>query len=702
MTPILKDKPKISINNQPPFGFPAKMNWKVLVDDLDSISTLNINEIMKKMSPTNRFGDYERWYLDLYGRTWKDLSSKKKLVAFAMCAPPIRYHIINKYVIENETNPYEMFSRLPEGRYLLDYAKAKGFADLKGFIEYNESHPQDSSDFVDDPNIKIMSTLAIYQLLKTGLSPFGVMSKVVRLLPLIIVDMKQADCCDLAARAFFSVAMTASSRLLFDLMDLQFPELFKKHFSNLIMEPVQLGTNKKITFVNQFSEGKYNQDEIEFIFNRLALKVDLLMLAERLNHFSDLEESYDSFYTIEDKFSEVEPYFGKTLTNFHNSIKSGKLFEIKHEQNILNNCISALSGDLDWLNINKSTLNTAIKKAELLSNDPYQHDLQALVECIRPLARSICEVSDTKKKSLNDESAIKKQIESVFTSKPIEQHQEYLLPLYEQLKVVQECSKDEIDSYAKVITDLLKKVVNFQLKKSSTNKLDIQDKQPQPATNNHKDAKIQELMAQVKQLELENKQITKEKNTLEHKKNELTTAMAYEREELNRIKGKKLTDSIPDDIRQLLVKSVSSPQECEIEELLKAVSVMFSDSVCVLDSAYKSARESAFQNKATIWELLLTLCSKYLPLINEGCADAEARKVFPVKSFAAKESQRTESNKITATQRQGIYNGQSYQFNKHLRVGCSLKSELTVRIHFEVINNVLVIQHCGTHMPLLR
>lgn len=137
------------------------------------------------------------------------------------------------------------------------------------------------------------------------------------------------------------------------------------------------------------------------------------------------------------------------------------------------------------------------------------------------------------------------------------------------------------------------------------------------------------------------------------------------------------------------------------EDGLRLLETLYADRVVVLDDAYDSARTSAqFRDGARVLELLCILAGAYWEVLSAGRPDSEARKAFPTKRFAAKESE-TLSNS-GRMKRTFTYKGAPVLMEAHLKVGDTGGSaETTLRIHFhwDPAAKRVVIGHCGPHIP---
>jgi len=132
--------------------------------------------------------------------------------------------------------------------------------------------------------------------------------------------------------------------------------------------------------------------------------------------------------------------------------------------------------------------------------------------------------------------------------------------------------------------------------------------------------------------------------------------------------------------------------------ILKVLNVIFPDRITVLDSAFESAEaSSSFQYGEQAFDLLWRLATKYWEII-QSKGDAEARKLFGNKSYAANE--KSILSKAGKERRTFTYRDERIQMDRHLKIGTADNAANTLRIHFEWIADEkrIVIGHCGKHL----
>jgi hypothetical protein len=138
------------------------------------------------------------------------------------------------------------------------------------------------------------------------------------------------------------------------------------------------------------------------------------------------------------------------------------------------------------------------------------------------------------------------------------------------------------------------------------------------------------------------------------------------------------------------------------ENLLVVLEQLFSDRVVVLDSAYKTAKQSTkFSQSPKLANMLHRLVTTYYNGISR-VSDTEAKRVFTDSEYAAKESQTVRHSPELSSKRTFEYNGQMVQMFRHLKIGVADNVEQTIRVHFhwDADNQKIVIGYCGPHLPL--
>lgn len=135
------------------------------------------------------------------------------------------------------------------------------------------------------------------------------------------------------------------------------------------------------------------------------------------------------------------------------------------------------------------------------------------------------------------------------------------------------------------------------------------------------------------------------------------------------------------------------------EELLRFFGLMAADRVVVLDSAWKSSRESdKFAYPERLTEHLSKLIFEYLDQVRAGTPMGQAGRDVFAGAFAARESQSVSQDHSLRAQREFIYNGETRYFEYRLRTGNGWGAVEGLRLYFDVIDGKVVIAYLGPHL----
>ncbi|MEZ0506485.1 hypothetical protein ACAW49_07345 [Pseudomonas sp. Env-44] len=142
--------------------------------------------------------------------------------------------------------------------------------------------------------------------------------------------------------------------------------------------------------------------------------------------------------------------------------------------------------------------------------------------------------------------------------------------------------------------------------------------------------------------------------------------------------------------------------DLKLEEALWLCSILYQDRLIVLETAFKSARESdasGFKKGCKAYELLIKLSDNYWELLDNGGGDQEAKQIFGNKAYAANEANLSSGGRRSRT---FLYKNKYVQMDKHLKDGNKDSAATTLRIHFEWFADTqnIVIGHCGRHLDL--
>jgi hypothetical protein len=133
---------------------------------------------------------------------------------------------------------------------------------------------------------------------------------------------------------------------------------------------------------------------------------------------------------------------------------------------------------------------------------------------------------------------------------------------------------------------------------------------------------------------------------------------------------------------------------------LALIELAMPDAVCVLESAYRSAREcEGFEEVEELRKTLVNLVLRHRQSLLDGDV-GKASQVFGAKKHAPRESANLSTEGRRA--RTFSYGGQSIFMEQHLKIGYKESDHRCLRIHFywDSKSAKIVIGHCGPHLPL--
>jgi len=152
------------------------------------------------------------------------------------------------------------------------------------------------------------------------------------------------------------------------------------------------------------------------------------------------------------------------------------------------------------------------------------------------------------------------------------------------------------------------------------------------------------------------------------------------------------------DFSELARKHVQG-QRLTPEELLRFFGLMAADRVVVLESAWKSSRQSEnFAYPERLTEHLSKLVFDYLDQVRDGTPMGQAGRDIFAGAFAARESQTVSQDHSLRAQREFIYNGETRYFEYRLRTGNGWGAVEGMRLYFDVIDGKVVIAYVGPHL----
>jgi hypothetical protein len=135
---------------------------------------------------------------------------------------------------------------------------------------------------------------------------------------------------------------------------------------------------------------------------------------------------------------------------------------------------------------------------------------------------------------------------------------------------------------------------------------------------------------------------------------------------------------------------------------LRLVRELYPDRLLVLASAERSAGEHwAFEHCSEAFSLMTILATTYWEALAAGKGDAEARKAFPDRNFAAKEAA-TLSKTSRRARTFRIDDEEEMFMEPHLKIQRGPNEAGSWRLHFEWLatSRRICIGHCGVHLPL--
>jgi hypothetical protein len=147
------------------------------------------------------------------------------------------------------------------------------------------------------------------------------------------------------------------------------------------------------------------------------------------------------------------------------------------------------------------------------------------------------------------------------------------------------------------------------------------------------------------------------------------------------------------------IRTVISGENYSLCDVLVSIMALFPDRVVVLETAFRSARESSdFKYCDQAAGLLITLVTKYRDILVSGRPDGEAKAVFGNAKYSSKESDTL--GRRGEELRTFQYRGQNEVMLKHLKIGVGEGTATCLRVHFhwDAERNLIVIGHCGRHL----
>ncbi len=187
-----------------------------------------------------------------------------------------------------------------------------------------------------------------------------------------------------------------------------------------------------------------------------------------------------------------------------------------------------------------------------------------------------------------------------------------------------------------------------------------------------------------------NEQIENLETELYNKKNIIESLDQKENTESDRV----TSDSV-NLLIDVLCEDKLTPSRC-----LDVIEEIHGSKCVILETAKKSAKKSNFfEEGRKLLKQLIKLVTKYREVfINEG--DEKAKDIFGRDEYAARESRTVENNRKLRKKRTFEYNGEQILMLQHLKIGVDDDKRKIIRTHFCVKDEIIVIGHCGPHLPL--
>lgn len=151
---------------------------------------------------------------------------------------------------------------------------------------------------------------------------------------------------------------------------------------------------------------------------------------------------------------------------------------------------------------------------------------------------------------------------------------------------------------------------------------------------------------------------------------------------------------------ELARKLVLSPASLTPVDVLAYIKHVAGENVRILPSAWRSAEESErFELSDRMLDLLAKLVFEYAPSLAGGRSDAEAREILGA-NYSAKESESVESNPTLRFERTFKVDDRDHYFCRHLLVGNDPGRVRGMRIHFDILDGIVVIAYAGKHLTV--
>lgn len=146
-----------------------------------------------------------------------------------------------------------------------------------------------------------------------------------------------------------------------------------------------------------------------------------------------------------------------------------------------------------------------------------------------------------------------------------------------------------------------------------------------------------------------------------------------------------------------ILRRIGSRDSITPVDILTFIHAVAGSRVVILDSAWKSARESErFPHGPRLLDVIHTMVFPYYESIMSGKPDSVSRELL-AGAYSAKESETVACIPKMRSQREFTYQNEVHFFERHLKVGNGGGIEC-MRVHFDILDGIIVIAYAGVHL----
>ena len=150
-------------------------------------------------------------------------------------------------------------------------------------------------------------------------------------------------------------------------------------------------------------------------------------------------------------------------------------------------------------------------------------------------------------------------------------------------------------------------------------------------------------------------------------------------------------------IDHALFRRIGAREDITPLDVLAFIKEVANGRVEVLDSAWKSARDSAlFAHSPRLLDLMLKMVFDYYDELAAGKSDSVAKEIL-AGGYSAKESGAVASAPKMRSKRVFKYLDNDHYFERHLRIGTGGGLEC-MRVHFDILDGIVVVAYVGPHL----